>query len=114
MKLKELVEKLELNVEAVPEEMDREVKGGYVSDLLSDVMAHSKAGDVWVTLQVHPNIIAVATLKELTGIIIVQGKKPDDETIKKAQSERIPMLVTGLHAFEIVGRLYQLGISGIR
>jgi predicted transcriptional regulator len=114
MKLKELVEKLELRVEAAQEGLDREVKGGYMSDLLSDVMAHSKAGDVWVTLQVHPNIIAVAILKDLTGIIIVQGKKPDDETIKKAQSERIPILMTGLHAFEIVGRLYQMGISGMR
>lgn len=114
MKLKDIVENLGMRVETAQEGLDREVTGGYVSDLLSDVMAHSNAGDVWVTLQVHPNIIAVATLKELIGIIIVQGRKPDEETIEKAQSEHIPLLVSDLHAFEIVGRLYQMGISGMR
>jgi predicted transcriptional regulator len=114
MKLKDIVEYLGMRVETAQEGLDREVTGGYVSDLLSDVMAHSKPGDVWITLQVHPNIIAVATLKELTGIIIVQGRKPDEETIKKAQSESIPILVSDLQAFEIAGRLYQMGISGMR
>jgi predicted membrane-bound dolichyl-phosphate-mannose-protein mannosyltransferase len=85
-----------------------------MSDLLSDVMANSKEGDVWITLQVHPNIIAVATLKDLAGIIIVQGRKPEKETIEKAQSENIPILVSDLQAFEIAGRLYQMGISGMR
>ncbi len=90
------------------------MKGGYVSDLLSDVMAQSKEGDIWVTLQAHPNIIAVASLKELAGIVIVQGRKPEEETLKKAQNEEIPILVSDLQAFEIVGRLYQMGISGMR
>ena len=114
MKLKEIIEKLGLRIDAVEEESGREVTGGYASDLLSDVMANSRAGDVWITLQVHPNIIAVAALKELAAIIIVQGKKPDSETIAKAQSEHIPLLVTELHTFEISGRLYQMGISGMR
>jgi predicted membrane-bound dolichyl-phosphate-mannose-protein mannosyltransferase len=114
MKLQEIVENLGMRVETVQEGVDREVTGGYVSDLLSDVMANSKPGDIWITLQVHPNTIAVATLKDLAGIIIVQGRKPDEETIEKAQSENIPLLVSDLQAFEIVGRLYQMGISGMR
>ena len=114
MKLKDIAENMGMKVETAQEGLDREVTGGYVSDLLSDVMAHSKKGDVWITLQVHPNIIAVATLKELTGIIIVQGRKPDEETIGKAQNEKIPILVSDLQAFEIAGRLYQMGISGMR
>jgi predicted membrane-bound dolichyl-phosphate-mannose-protein mannosyltransferase len=114
MKLKDIVENLGMRVETAQKALDQEVTGGYVSDLLSDVMAHSKPGDVWITLQVHPNIIAVATLKDLAGIIIVQGRKPDEETIEKAKSENIPILVSELHAFEVVGRLYQMGISGMR
>ena len=114
MTLKEIVEKLGMRVEAAEKSLDREVTGGYMSDLLSDVMANSKVGDVWITLQVHPNIIAVATLKELAGIIIVQGRKPEKETIEKAQSENIPILVSDLQAFEIAGRLYQMGITGMR
>ena len=114
MKLKDIIENLEMRVETAEESVDREVTGGYMSDLLSDVMANSKEGDVWITLQVHPNIIAVATLKDLAGIIIVQGRKPEKETIEKAQSENIPILVSDLQAFEIAGRLYQMGISGTR
>ncbi len=114
MKLEEVVKKTGMKVETAPEKLEREVSGGYASDLLSDVMANSKEGDVWVTLQVHPNIIAVATLKDLAGIIIVQGKKPEEETLKKAQQEGIPLLVTEHQAFEIAGKLYQLGISGMR
>lgn len=114
MKLEDVVKKTGMKVETAPEKLDREVSGGYASDLLSDVMANSKEGDVWVTLQVHPNIVAVATLKDLAGIIIVQGKKPEEETLKKAQQEGIPLLVTEYQSFEIAGKLYQLGISGMR
>ena len=114
MKIKDIVEKLGMRVETTKEDLDREVKGGYASDLLSDVMANSKDGDIWITMQVHPNIIAVATLKDLAGIVIVQGRKPDKETIEKAQGENIPILVSDLQAFEIAGRLYQMGISGMR
>ena len=114
MKLKDIIENLEMRVETAEESVDREVTGGYMSDLLSDVMANSKDGDVWITLQIHPNIIAVAALKDLAGIIIVQGRNPEKETIEKAQSENIPILVSDLQAFEIAGRLYQMGISGMR
>jgi len=114
VKLDEIVKTVGMKAETGGDALDRQVSGGYASDLLSDVMANSKEGDVWVTLQVHPNIIAVATLKELAGIIIVQGKKPDAETINKAQQEGIPLMVTEFHAFEIIGKLYQMGISGMR
>jgi len=114
MTLKDVVDKLGMKIETAEEGLQQEVKGGYVSDLLSDVMAQSKEGDIWVTLQAHPNIIAVASLKELAGIVIVQGRKPEEETLKKAQNEEIPILVSDLQAFEIVGRLYQMGISGMR
>jgi predicted transcriptional regulator len=85
-----------------------------VSDLLSDVMANAKAGDLWVTLQTHQNIVAVASLKEIAGIIIIGGREPEKATLAKAEEEKIPILLTNLPAFEVVGRLYQMGISGQR
>jgi serine kinase of HPr protein (carbohydrate metabolism regulator) len=114
MQLKEIVDRLELQVAAAREKLDNAVTGGYASDLLSDVMANSREGDVWVTLQVHPNIIAIATLKDLAGIIIVQGKKPEEQTIEKARQEGVPLLVSALQTFELVGRLHGLGVSGMR
>lgn len=114
MKLRGLVEKFGLEVKCAASELDREIKSGYVSDLLSDVIARGRAGDLWVTLQIHRNIVGVASLKNLAAIVIVNGRQPEEETIKKAENEGIPLMVSKLPAFELVGRLYGAGISGTR
>jgi len=75
-------------------------------------MANAKAGDVWVTLQVHQNIVAVAALKELAAVILIGGRQPERQTLAKAEEENIPLLLSELPAFEVAGRLYQMGISG--
>jgi hypothetical protein len=111
IKLRDLIEKLSLEVKSAAAHLDREVTGGYASDLLSDVMANSKPGNIWITLQIHTNIVAVAGLKELAGIILVNGRTPEEDTLRKAEEEKIPILVSKLPAFELVGRLYQLGVT---
>jgi len=113
MTLKEIVQKLDL----IPlggtgeKNLDRTVTGGYVSDLLSDVMANSKEGNIWITLQTHVNVIAVATLNDLTGIIFVNGRKPEQETLEKAIEKDLPLLMSDLPAYELAGKMYQLGIT---
>lgn len=113
MKLSEIVEKLDLKVVAGANNLNSDVKRGYVSDLLSDVIANSKEGDIWITLQVHQNIVGVASLKELAGIVLVNDRYPEEETIRKAEAEGIPIAVSTLPSFEIVGRLYNFGILGV-
>ncbi len=110
MKISEIVKKFELTVKTASNKLNNEITGGYASDLLSDVIANSNQGNIWVTLQTHQNIVAVAVLKELSAIIINNGRKPDKETLIKAEEENIPILITELSTFEIVGRLYKLGI----
>jgi predicted transcriptional regulator len=108
MKIKEIVEILGMCVKAGKGGLENEVKGGYASDLLSDVIAHAKTGDIWITLQTHQNIVAVASMKELAGIILVNARQPEEDTLKKAEQENVPILVSGLPAFEVAGRLYAL------
>ena len=108
MKLKEIIEKLQLKVLTGQDKLDVEVTGGYTSDLLSDVIANSKEGNLWVTLQIHQNIIAVAKLKDLSGIIIVNNRKPDEDTLQKAKEENVPLLVSEEMAYEVSGKLYRL------
>ena len=55
---------------------------------------------------------AVASHKDLAGVILVQGRQPEKDTIAQAEKENIPILVTDLPAFEVVGRLYKAGIRG--
>jgi predicted transcriptional regulator len=112
MKLAKLVEELALTVKTAQGGLTKEVKGGYASDLLSDVMANSQEGDIWVTIQGHPNIVAVATLRDLAGVILANGRQPDAETLQRAEEEGIPILCTPLQTYEVAGRLYRLGIHG--
>ena len=108
MKISELINKLELKVISGHNVLPSEATGGYVSDLLSDVIGNSKEGQVWITLQTHQNIVAVASLKDLSAIIISKGLVPDADTIEKSNNESIPVLSTELDTFSIAGRLFEL------
>jgi serine kinase of HPr protein (carbohydrate metabolism regulator) len=108
MKLKEIIEKLGLKALTGQDKLEVEVTGGYTSDLLSDVIANSKKGNLWITLQTHQNIIAVAKLKDLSGIIIVKNREPDEDTLQKAKEENVPLLVSEETAYELSGKLYEL------
>ncbi len=112
MTLQDIKEKLGLEIRCGEERLNCEVQRGYVSDLMSDVIAHTGEGDLWVTLQIHLNIVAVAVMKELCGVIIIGGREPEEATLAKAKEEGLPLLVTALPAFEVAGRLYDLGIRG--
>ncbi|OQX55499.1 MAG: serine kinase [Candidatus Aminicenantes bacterium 4484_214] len=108
MTLKKIVRHLSLTMVSGASLLTKEVKTGYVSDLLSDVIAHAQPDSLWVTLQTHVNIIAVAKLKDLAGIVIVNGRQPDEETKQKAQAEKIPLFLSKETAFQVSGKLYQL------
>jgi hypothetical protein len=112
MTLSDLVPRLDLKVYTPGPGLDRPVLGGYASDLLSDVIGHGRPGDVWVTMQIHPNIVAVAVLKELAGIVLVNGRVPAPETLEQAARENVALLGAAAGAFEISGRLYGMGIKG--
>lgn len=110
--LRDIVEAFGLTVVCGESFLDREVSGGYACDLLSDVMANAGKGDIWVTRQAHPNVAAVAVLRMLPAVIIVNNRQPDEETVEKAVNEKLPLLVSELPAFQLVGRLYEFGIHG--
>jgi hypothetical protein len=113
MTLSELARKLNLAVATSTGDMDVAVTGGYASDLLSCVMAKARKGNVWVTLQSHLNIVAVAALLQLAAIIVTEGMIPDESTLQKAAEEGIPILTTPATSFTVVARLAQLGIRGV-
>ncbi len=111
MKIVDLVTELNLKVYSGSHGLSREVKGAYVSDLLSDVMGNAEEAEVWITLQTHKNIMAVASLKELSAIILVKGLVPDKDTMEKSNEENIPVLGTDNETFQIAGRLYEIIID---
>jgi predicted transcriptional regulator len=112
--LKELVEKLDLEIlsGAKGEGLEAEVRLGYASDILSDVMANAPEGSVWVTMLLHQNIVAVAALRWVGAVLIVGGRRPDSETLRKADDEGVVILGTKLKAFEVAGKMFELGLRG--
>lgn len=108
MQVKDIIEKLNLEVFGGNTEPEKEITGGYVSDLLSDVMGYSSEGNVWITLQTHKNVLAIASLKELAAVILVKGLKPSEEALEHANEECIALLGTNKSTFEITGEIYKL------
>lgn len=112
MTLGEIAQKLDLE-ELTPELQDARsatVTGGHVTDLLSDALAHAPAGGVWVTVQTHMNVLAVAVHADLAAIISTSNRRPDEPVRQKAIEEGIAIFVSRGTSFEVVGRLYELGI----
>ncbi len=111
MKVKDIIETLGLKVVAGANGLDREITGAYTSDLLSDVMGHAQEGELWITLQTHKNVMAIASLKELSAVILVKDFQPDKDMAQESENENIPVLSTNLPTFEIGGRLYNLLVN---
>ncbi|MFC1890785.1 serine kinase [Thermodesulfobacteriota bacterium] len=111
MKVREIQKALDLELAAGSKGLDREVSGGYCGDLLSDVMANSEKNEIWFTIQTHQNILAVAVLKELGAIVLVNGQKPDEDTKLRADEEAVPIFLSPLSAFELAGKLQGAGIG---
>lgn len=108
MTIQQIKDALELTVFTEGVGMDAEIKGGYVSDLLSDVMGFAREGEVWITLQAHVNVVAIASLKELSAIVLVKGIKPGEAVVEKAKEEGIAILGSREGTFETGGKLFFL------
>lgn len=108
MKVKEIADSLNLKICSGHDGIENDVKGGYASDLLSDVMGNAQAGNVWVTLQTHKNVMAIASLKDIAAVVLVKGLEPDADTLAQSNEEGVPILSASDDAFTVVGKLYML------
>ena len=108
MTVSDIIKELGLTVFSGAAGLNKEVSGGYVSDLLSDVMGNSEEGQMWCTLQTHKNVMAIASLKDLAAVILVKGYKPDEDMAAQSEAEGVPVLGTTEKTFEIAGKLYEI------
>jgi predicted transcriptional regulator len=94
MKLKDIVEILGAQVIAGSGLLQQEVKMACGSDLMSDVLSFVKSGSLLLTGLTNPQVVRTAEMADLKAVCFVRGKKPDQETIKMAESNNIPLLTT--------------------
>ena len=111
MTLADIIAKLDLTVLTASDDVDAiKPDGGYVSDLLSCVVAGAQPGNIWVTLQAHMNVVAVAALREVSAVIITENAQPDADVIEKASQQGVILLSTKEPSYQVVGKLWELGI----
>jgi hypothetical protein len=111
MSLQEVINRLDLKVLTTPQDFNLvDPQGGYVSDLLSCVVAGAQPGNIWVTVQAHMNVVAVAALREVSAVIITENAQPDADVIGKANEQGVVLLSTAHPSFQVAGRLWELGI----
>lgn len=88
------------------------LSGGYVSDLLSDVLGHAPRHGVLITVQTHLNVVAVAVHAELGAVVFANGRRPEAAVVARAVAEGVPLFVSGESAFDVAGKLYARGLRG--
>ncbi|MCD6104969.1 MAG: iron-sulfur binding hydrogenase [Thermosipho sp. (in: Bacteria)] len=108
MNLSEIAEKASL--EKVFWNNDCEILHAYTGDLLSLVMKNAKPDSIWITVQSHVNIVAVASMVGIRAIILCEGVNLPEDTLEKARIEGINILRSQEDAFRVSGRLYDLGL----
>jgi len=116
MTLRQIAQQLDLELltPELAEHLDEDVAEGHVSDLMSDALANAPADGLWVTIHAHMNVVAVAVHADLAGVVMADGRRPDEAVRARAVEEGIVLLSTPQTSFEVVGRLYELGIRAPR
>jgi len=109
IKLHEIMHKIEgTNLTPTIDPANIDIGGGYVSDMLSDVMGSARDGFAWITIMKHLNVIAVASMTGIAAIVFAKSSTPDNAVIEKAVSEGICLISSPKSAFELAGILYQM------
>lgn len=109
MTVKELSCTLGFSPIAMPDP-DREVKGAYIGDLLSWVMGRAKSGNLWLTIMSNVNVLAVASLADISAVVLTEGVLPESEVIDAAQEKGINLLSTSLPSYEAAKALISAGL----
>lgn len=106
MKISDILNKCELKL--VTGSADREIKGYYACDLLSWAISHANEGDLWVTVMNNINILAVASLVDVSCIVIPEDIEIPQALIEKAQEREVTLLSTPLQAAELIIKAHEL------
>jgi predicted transcriptional regulator len=113
MNIRDLIRIIDAKLITEPIDLNREIKGGFGADLMSDVLASIQPEAVLITGLCNPQVVRTAQMADVTAIVLVRGKRPPSETIHLANKEMVPMLTTPYGMFEVCGRLYHAGLPSL-
>ena len=83
-------------------------------DLMSDVLAFTQPGSVLLTGLTNSQVIRTAEMLDLKAVVFVRSKRPDERTIKMAESLQLVIILSPHPLYESCGRLYTAGLGGCK
>jgi predicted transcriptional regulator len=113
MDLRDLITTIDGKLITKPTNLNREIKGGFGADLMSDVLASIQPEAVLLTGLCNPQVVRTAQMADVSAIVLVRGKWPPAETIRLANEENVPLISTPYGMFEVCGRLHDAGLASL-
>lgn len=107
MKVSELAEKLNLTL-LTEGDLDRDVTDCYIGDLLSWVMGRAPEDSAWLTVMGNINSIAVATLADVSCIILVENAALDAEAKAKAEMHDVTIYQSDENSYNLAVKINSL------
>ena len=86
----------------------KEIQGAYVGDLLSWVMGRAEPGNVWVTIMSNVNVLAVASLADISCVVLAEGTSLDEDALATANVKGINVLSTDLASYETALKISEI------
>ena len=87
---------------------ERELKGAYCSDLLSWVMGHAKPDNVWVSIMTNKNVLAVASLIDVSVVVICENAEVDEDFLTTARDKEINVIRSEFDSYTVCAKLSRL------
>lgn len=103
-----LAKKIGLRLLAGENGVQNTVSGCYIGDLLSWVMSRAQSGDIWLTVMGNINAVAVASLTDAAGIVLVENAALDEDASQKADEQGIPIYICEANSYEMALRIHEL------
>ena len=112
MKLKEVQKILDAKILCGEQKLEEEVNSACGCDLMSDVLAFVKDKALLLSGLVNPQVIRTAEMMDISSIVFVRGKMPDENTLSLAEEKNMAIFSTELPLYISCGRLYSEGLTG--
>ncbi len=112
MKLSEVRDILGAKVLTGEELIDNEVNSACGCDLMSDVLAFVKDRALLLTGLMNPQVIRTAEMMDITAIVFVRGKQPEDTLVGMAKMKDMILMSTEYPLYIASGLLYTNGLTG--
>lgn len=112
MRLRDVVRILDAQILTGEDRLDEEVEAACGCDLISDILAFTKARMLVLTGLVSPQMVRTAEMMDLSAIVFVRGKKPPSEIVAMAREAGLPVLCTSYPLYDSAGLLFEAGLPG--